>query len=70
MPTEDEFSSINFINKLTKRLKELHNLNCEKLFKPFNHIKTRIDLCKNSISLYLIILIHFQKIKLSRICSK
>ncbi len=46
MPTEDEFSSINFINKLTKRLKELHNLNCEKLFKPFNHIKTRIDLCK------------------------
>lgn len=46
MPNEHEFSSMNFIDKLTTNLKKFHNLNCKKIFKPFNDIRARIDLCK------------------------
>ena len=47
MPSLDDFSSINFLHNLSNSLRKLHNLKCEKLFNPFNHIRKRINICKD-----------------------
>lgn len=47
MPTEDEFSSENFINKLTTKLKTMHKLNVPYTFNPFKEIIDNFTICKN-----------------------
>lgn len=46
MPSEEEFASFKFIDMVTENLKKLHTLTCDAEFQLYNHIKTRIDLCK------------------------
>lgn len=47
MPSLTDFSSTNFLHKLSVSLKSLHSLKCEKYFNPFDHIRKRITICKN-----------------------
>lgn len=47
MPSLNDFNSTKFLYKLSNSLKNFHNLNCEKHFNPFNHIRKRIDICKS-----------------------
>lgn len=46
MPTEEDFSTYSFIDILTEKLKALHSLSCEEEFNLYEHIKTRINLCR------------------------
>lgn len=46
MPSLNDFNSTKFLYKLSYTLKNFHNLNCEKQFNPFNHIRKRISICK------------------------
>ncbi len=46
MPSEEEFASFNFIDMVTDKLRDLHSLNCEAEFKPYEHIHKRIELCR------------------------
>ena len=48
MPKEEEFASFTFINMVTEKLKKLHQLTCNSEFKPYDHIKERIELCKKA----------------------
>ena len=45
MPTELHINSKNFLSNLCKSLKNLHQLNCEYYFDPFNEIIERIKIC-------------------------
>ncbi len=45
MPTEEEFSSPLFINKLCCKLKLLHKLECQKTFNPFAEIRNNLAIC-------------------------
>lgn len=47
MPSLTDFSSTNFLHKLSVSLKSLHSLECKKFFNPFDHIRKRITICKN-----------------------
>ena len=47
MPSLDDFNSVEFLSKLSDCLKSFHNLKCEKYFNPFNHIRKRINICKD-----------------------
>lgn len=46
MPSLNDFNSTKFLYKLSHSLKSFHNLKCEKYFNPFNHIRKRINICK------------------------
>lgn len=47
MPSLNDFNSTKFLYKLSHSLKSFHNLKCEKYFNPFNHIRKRINICKD-----------------------
>ena len=47
MPSLNDFSSVEFLSKLVDSLGSFHNLKGEKYFNPFNHIRERINICKN-----------------------
>lgn len=47
MPSLNDFSSTEFLYKLSVSLTSFHNLKCQKYFNPFNHIRKRIALCKD-----------------------
>lgn len=47
MPTLIDFKDSEFLSRLSKTLKKLHNLNCNKFFNPFNHIRERVNICRN-----------------------
>lgn len=47
MPSLNDFSSVEFLSKLVDSLVSFHNLKGEKYFNPFNHIRERINICKN-----------------------
>lgn len=47
MPSLNDFSSTEFLYKLSVSLNSFHNLKCQKYFNPFNHIRKRIELCKD-----------------------
>lgn len=47
MPSLTDFSSHNFLHKLSNSLKSLHSLQCEKYFNPFEHIRKGVTICKN-----------------------
>lgn len=47
MPSLNDFSSVKFLSKLVDSLGSFHNLKCKKYFDPFNHIRERINICKN-----------------------
>lgn len=47
MPSLNDFNSFDFLSQLSKTLKNFHNLNCNKVFNPFNDIKERLNICSN-----------------------
>lgn len=47
MPSLNDFNSVDFLYKLSYSLKNFHSLKCEKQFNPFNHIRKRINICKD-----------------------
>lgn len=47
MPSINTFSSSTFLENLSIKLREFHNLKCKKIFNPFIHIRKRLDICKD-----------------------